>query len=160
MVSAWQNPTDSCPLCAQDILLRSEITRDIRLIYVRYCPRCDGGERIWTSDDQPLPMRLDADQIWGRTERGQRALGDVIDPAAVPVAVPTTGPRPVTAEKYDVDLWWDGEGDGSGKHRVGRDARWARFAADGSGEEGDELPSARKGSFSFSVDGWASKRRR
>jgi hypothetical protein len=160
VVTAWQNPTDSCPECAQDIQLRPEITRDIRLIYVRYCPRCDGGEPIGRFLDRPVPMRLDAGEIWGGTPRGQRPPDLVVGPSPAPVAGSTNGPLPVAAERYDVDLWWDGDGDGSGKHRTSRDARWAQFAAGGSGEVGDEPPGAEEGSFSFNVDDAAPKRRK
>jgi hypothetical protein len=55
-----------------------------------------------------------------------------------------------------VDLWWDGEGG-----RSGIDARWARFAADGSrGEDDDETPVAAEGTFSFNVEVSTPRRRR
>jgi hypothetical protein len=159
-VTAWQNPTDSCRECAQDIQLRPEITRDIRLIYVRYCPRCDGGEPVGRFLDRPVPMRLDAGEIWGGNPLDQRPPDLVIGRSRSPVAGSTNGPQPVAAERYDVDLWWDGEGDGSGKRRTRRDARWSHFAADGSGEAGEALPRPDEGSFSFNVDGPAPKRRK
>ena len=123
-MSAWQNPTDSCLHCGQDILLWPEVTPDVRMMYVRYCPHCDAGEPTGTPADRPQPMRLDADEIWGRSVRRERMFEGTPVPAADPG--PAKGPAPVVAGQIGVDLWWDGDGS-----RKGIDARWARFAANG-----------------------------
>jgi hypothetical protein len=166
-VSAWQNPTDACLKCGQDILLRPEITSDVRMIHVRYCPRCDGGEPIVESGERPRRMRMDAELIWGnRTDGPNPPLQHAASAHGA-----GSGSAGAAASRHHgaqdgVDLWWDGDGAGSPRHGqlTGMDARWARFAADGSGgssdDDDDEMSMASEGSFSFDVDGGRRRRAR
>ncbi len=160
-MSAWQHPQDRCTDCGQDILLGPQITSDARLIHVRYCPACDAGEPIV---EPPVRRRtfaaagVDAEEFWARTERRERATS-AAPPANVTASAHRAPPAAAaSAAREDIDLWWDGEADG-GRHRaeMSLDARWARFVGDD--EDGDDMPLAAEGSFSFGVEDGPRRRR-
>jgi hypothetical protein len=62
-VNAWQHPIERCRACGQDILLRPEITQDLRMVYVRHCPGCG-----------PAPAAEDAD-LRDQSPRGEPGRG-------------------------------------------------------------------------------------
>jgi len=148
-VSAWQHPTDRCPFCGQDILLRPEVTADIRLVYVQYCPACDAGEAMLTAG---FAAMLDENSLWAPSEQPATvvSLGDRTAAAA---------PLAARAANSDVDLWWDGDSDRADQSLRGLEARWAAFAPADADEDDDE-PMAADGSFSFGTEELPQRRQR
>jgi hypothetical protein len=158
-MSAWQHPLERCDACGQDILLHPDITSDVRLTYVEYCPRCDADEPVVTPRQRApwADRRLDAESFWAMT--GQELELDAT-PAPSPAATvaPTAAgfapqpaqspptPKRTTAPAEDVDLWWDGGDDGRHRAADPLDVRWARFV--NAGEDDDDLLGS-EGSFAF-----------
>ena len=157
-VSAWQHPTDRCTACEQDILLRPEITPDLRLLYVRYCPRCDASEPVATPRERVPARELEA-AIWG-ANREPAPPREPIDAGAVAANMWTLPPGQ-TASRKGMDLWWDGDADRNDGQLTGSDARWARFAAGDRGDldDEDETPLAADGTFAFGGDNVGKRRR-
>ncbi len=161
-MSAWQHPTDLCAACEQDILLRPEITPDLRLHYVRYCPRCDGSEPVAQPRERVPAEQLEA-AIWGANREPAPARAP-IDARAVAASMWTEPPR--GASRNGMDLWWDGEDAGGARELTGTDARWAKFAAadvreidEVSDDDEDAIPLTADGTFAFGADDTGKRRR-
>jgi len=173
-VSAWQHPTDSCPACGQDILLRPEVTYDIRMVYVRYCPRCDAGEPVVAPREHAASSwSIDADTFWTPAPAGSRSAGlQGSETASNGVAATSAAAATPANGRFDrrqsgLELWWNGAGDDAAgvdgarsaddpdRARTRMDERWAAFAANDTFDDDrddDEMPMAAEGSFSFGTE--------
>jgi hypothetical protein len=158
-VTAWQHPTDLCRACEQEILLRPEITPDLRLLYVRYCAHCDGGEPVAVRRERIPASQLET-EIWGPRPEPEPTR-ERVDAVAAAAAMWTEAPG--RGGRAGPDLWWNGDGDvdgdGERTHMTSMDARWARFIAPESGDVNDDaIVASPDGTFAFGAD-TAGKRR-
>ena len=143
-MTAWQHPTGTCARCASDILLKPEITQDLRLIYVEFCPRCDAGEPAPVPWRHRSVARGNTEVFWERSAEAQPARH---------LAAVASRPREAAKEPEDLDLWWEG----GAKHARTMETRWAAFGPRGD-EDDDGSPIAADGTFSF--DAPAKRKRR
>jgi len=147
-VTAWQNPTDDCAACGAGLLLYPEVTPDVRLIYVSYCPRCDAGEPEPVRWEHSSAVSAGPEIFWDRPAAPS-------EPVRRLAAVATHAARHGDDDAGGgLDLWWES----GAKHARTMESRWAAFGpAEGSDDE-DEFPLAAEGTFSFASPGKRKRR--
>jgi hypothetical protein len=122
-VNAWQHPIERCRACGEDILLRPEITPDLRMVYVRRCLSCcldpsTSGSAVSEADEER--GRQLARPSYGGTVGYEGTVGR--DP-------------------------WTGDGDDDDV-----EARWAAFAARAEREDEPVMGGSSDGTFTFAVE--------